>query len=428
VTGRSELAILGGPPVRDERPWPRWPRPAAGAAEILGEVLESGRWSIASPYNGRETYEQRFAARFADYVGLSRCVPTASGTASLMTALEACGVGAGDEVIVPAISWIASASTVLGVNAVPVFVDVDPDTLCLDPAATEAAITGNTRAILVVHLYSAVADLEALRAVADRHGVAMIEDCAQAHGARFLGRHVGGFGAAGTFSMHHTKLLTSGEGGAVVTDDDALARRVEHLRADGRCRAAVPPAVGAAELVETGELMGSNRCLSEFQSALLTVQLSDLDGWNAVRRRNALVLDKLLEDLGCTVQATSPGTTERVYFTYLVRLPDGPLVDAGASAVADALTAELRFAVRPIYPPLYANRLYDPASRRRFAVSRDYLERVAGPRQPLPVTEAAVGRSLTLHHAALLGGEEDVRDIAAAFEKVLAYGAELAVR
>ncbi|MDV9199086.1 DegT/DnrJ/EryC1/StrS aminotransferase family protein, partial [Streptomyces sp. Wh19] len=404
--------------------WPRWPRPAAGAGPALNEVLESGRWSIASPYDGRPTYEQRFAARFTRYVGVRRCVATASGTAALMAALEACGVGAGDEVIVPALSWIASASTVLGVNAVPVFVDVDPGTLCLDSAAVEAAITERTKAIVVVHLYAAVADLDALSGLAARHGVALIEDCAQAHGARFRGRHVGGFGSAGTFSMHHTKLLTSGEGGAVVTDDDALARRVEHLRADGRCSPPAPPPIGTAELVETGELMGSNRCLSEFQSALLTVQLGELDRWNAVRRRNAFLLDKLLGGLGYTPQSTAPGTTERVYFTYAVGLP-AQLTAAGAPVVAEAVTAELRYPVRPVYPPLYASRLYDPASRRRFSISAEHTARVSGPGQPLPVAEAAARRTLALHHAALLGDEEDVHDIAAAFEKVLRHAAEL---
>lgn len=427
MTGGPALAIAGGPAVRGARPWPRWPRAAAGAASALSEVLESGRWSIASLYDGRPTHEQRFAARFTEYVGVRRCVATASGTAALMTALEACGVGAGDEVIVPALSWIASASTVLGVNAVPVFVDVDPGTLCLDPAAVEAAITERTRAIVAVHLYAAVADLDALGGLAARHGVPLIEDCAQAHGARFRGRHVGGFGSAGTFSMHHTKLLTSGEGGAVVTDDDALARRVEHLRADGRCGPPAAPAVGMPELVETGELMGSNRCLSEFQSALLTVQLGELDRWNAVRRGNALLLDKLLGGLGCTPQSTTPGTTERVYFGYAFGLP-ARLAAAGAEIVGEAVTAELRYNVRPIYPPMYASPLYDPSSRRRFAIGAQHAARVSGAGRPLPVAEAAARRTLALHHAALLGDEEDVHDIAAAFEKVLRHAAELTAR
>lgn len=425
MTVASALAIDGGSPVRGDRPWPPWPRAAVGAGAALNDVLESGRWAITSPYTGQDTYGQRFAVQFSQYVGARSCVLTASGTAALMAALEACGVGARDEVIVPALSWIATASTVLGVNAIPVFVDVDAETLCIDPHAVEAAITHRTRAIVAVHLYSAVADVQGLSNVAQRHGVPLIEDCAQAHGAQFAGRHVGGFGIAGTFSMHHTKLLTSGEGGAVVTNDAALARRVEHLRADGRCRPSTPPAVGAAELVETGELMGSNRCLSEFQSALLTVQLGELDQWNAVRRRNALTLDDLLGDIGFVPQATTSGTTERVYFNYSVRMPPGPLMTAGTSAVASALTAELGCAVRPIYAPMYASRLYDPATRRRFAISDEHLARLLRPQQPQIVAEAAVKQSLTLHHAALLGDEEDTRDIANAFKKILDHGAKL---
>ncbi|HEY0806889.1 MAG TPA: DegT/DnrJ/EryC1/StrS family aminotransferase, partial [Pseudonocardiaceae bacterium] len=363
----TKLAINGGERVRDNRPWAAWPQPAPGAADALTAVLYSGRWAITSPYNGSTTNERTFTTQFADYLGAKYCVATANGTGALMVALEACGVGAGDEVIVPAISWIASASTILGVNAVPVFVDVDPDTLCLDPAAVAAAITPATKAIVVVHLYSAVAALDALTAVAQRHGIALIEDSAQAHGATFHGRKVGTFGAVGTFSMHHTKVLTSGEGGAVVTDDPILARRAEHLRADGRCRPDRPPALGQAELVETGELMGSNRCLSEFQAALLRTQLPLLDMQNEVRARNAAMLDALLRDEGCRPQRTTPGTTDRTYFGYAVALPDGELDGISAGSFAAAVAAELGLPVRGIYPALHQNKLYAPTSRRRFA-------------------------------------------------------------
>jgi L-glutamine:scyllo-inosose aminotransferase/L-glutamine:2-deoxy-scyllo-inosose/3-amino-2,3-dideoxy-scyllo-inosose aminotransferase len=343
-----------------------------------------------------------------------------------MTALEACGVGGGDEVIVPALSWVASASTVLGVNAVPVPVDVDPRTLCLDPAAVEAALTPATRAIVVVHLYSALADLTALRGIAERHGLPLIEDAAQAHGATYQNHRAGTFGTVGTFSMHHTKVLTSGEGGAAVTGDAALARRIEHLRADGRCLPARPPAAGLPELVETGELMGSNRCLSEFQSALLIAQLRELDEQNALRRANAALLDGLLGEAGCTPQVTSPGTTARTYFGYTVRLPAEVLRAAPAAAVADAVTAELGFAVRPIYPTLFTNRLYDPASRRRFHLGADHLRKVTAARHELPVATEAAGSFLTFHHAALLGDEADMHDIAEAFRRVLAHPARLA--
>ncbi|WP_329269251.1 DegT/DnrJ/EryC1/StrS family aminotransferase [Streptomyces sp. NBC_01451] len=422
----DRLAVHGGTPVRGTRPWPRWPRPARGAIAALEEVLDSGRWSIASPYDGRPTREQLFAADFAGYLGSRHCVPTASGTAALTTALEACGVGAGDEVIVPALSWAASASTILGVNAVPVFADVAPDTLCLDPAAAEAAITPATRAIVVVHLYSALADLDALRAVADRHGLALIEDSAQAHGATYRGRKAGTFGDVGTFSMHHTKVLSSGEGGAAVTDDARLARRMEHLRADGRCRTARPPAVGMPELVETGELMGSNRCLSEFQSALLSAQLKELDAQNDVRRTNAALLDALLTDQGLCPQVSSAGTTRRTYFGYAVRLPEDDFRHIPSAAVGEALTAELGLAVRPVYRPLYASPLYDPASRRRFDLGRDHLKRVDPGRYDLPASNRAARTFLTFHHAALLGDTSDVLAIAEAFRRVLAGREQLA--
>ncbi len=422
----TALAVHGGTPVRAGRPWPKWPRPAPGAGAALIEVLHSGRWSIASPYGGEPTYEQRFARDFAAYLQAAHCVPTASGTAALMTALEACGVGAGDEVIVPALSWVASASTILGVNAVPVFADVDPHTLCLDPAAAEAAITPATRAIVVVHLYSAVADLSGLKAVADRHGLPLIEDSAQAHGATYLGRKVGTFGTVGTFSMHHTKVLSSGEGGAAVTDDAALARRIEHLRADGRCRAERAPAVGMPELVETGELMGSNRCLSEFQSALLIAQLTELDAENAVRRSRAALLDRLLGELGFAPQRTSDGTTDRTYFGYAVELPQEEFQHTPVESVAKALTAELGLAIRPVYRPLFANALYDPASRSRFDLGPGHLKRVDPGRYDLPVAAHAARRFVTFHHAALLGTEQDIHDIAESFCRVLRHSPRLA--
>ncbi|CAM5256493.1 L-glutamine:2-deoxy-scyllo-inosose aminotransferase [Streptomyces alboniger] len=353
-------------------------------------------------------------------------MPAASGTASLMLALEACGVGAGDEVIVPGLSWVASGSTILGVNAVPVFCDVDPRTLCLDPEAVETLITERTRAIVVVHLYSAVADMDALNRIAARHALPLIEDCAQAHGASHRGVKVGALATAGTFSMQHSKVLTSGEGGAVITRDADFARRVEHLRTDGRCLTPTPPAAGAMELVETGELMGSNRCLSEFQAAILSEQLTTLDEQNERRRANAGLLDRHLRELGVHPQSTSEGTTARTYYTYAARLPDGELENTAIGDVADALTVELGFSVQPSYAPIPANRLYTPHTRRRYSLGLAHEERIDPKRFALPVCEEAARRTLTLHHAALLGDADDMSDIAEAFAKVLRYGAELA--
>lgn len=415
------LAVHGGEPLR-VREWPVWPQPAPGALDALTEVLGSGRWSLSGPYRGVLSAERRFARRWADYHDVQHCVPTASGTASLMVALEACGVGAGDEVIIPGLTWVANATTVVGVNAVPVPVDVDPDTLCIDPVAVERAITPRTAAIVIVHLYSAVADLDALVDVANRHGIPLIEDCAQAHGATYRGRRVGTFGAMGTYSMQHSKLLTSGEGGAVVTSSAELARRSEHLRADGRAYAGEAPLPGAMELTQTGELMGSNRCLSEFQAALLLAQLDVLDEQNARRAANAKLLDAALAQVGLRPQRTAEGTTQRTYYEWAAWLDDPQLAAVGGPAVAAAVSAELGTgAVTASYPAFTTNPLYRPETRRRFD-GHGGLD-LSGCQ--LPVSEEAARRVVTLHHSMLLGDERDMQDIAEAFEKVRACSEQL---
>ncbi|MEU9717422.1 DegT/DnrJ/EryC1/StrS family aminotransferase [Streptomyces sp. NPDC047976] len=414
----NALAIAGGPRLTD-REWPRWPQPGERALKSLEDVLTSGRWTISCAYQGRQSYERQFAESFADYCRSALCVPVATGTAALAIALEACGVGAGDEVIVPGLTWVASASAVLGINAVPVLVDVDPRTYCLDPAAVEAAITERTRAITVVHAYSAVADLDSLLDIAQRHGLPLIEDCAHAHGARYGDWPVGAFGTAGVFSMQGSKLLTCGEGGALVTDDADVANRAEHLRADGRVLRPGPVGVGEMELEETGRMMGSNACLSEFHAAVLLDQLALLDGQNARRVRAAEHLGGRLDEMGLTVQETSRGTTDRVYYRFMVRLPDEVLAVAPVDRIARALTAELGFAVMQTHRPLNDNPLHRPASRRRFATDTRHLERVDPARFDLPVATRLYESVVSFGHEVLLAPLDAVDDIARAFRKVL---------
>lgn len=420
----STLAVQGGRPVR-QKPWPTWPQPAPGALGALEQVLHSGRWAISGHYTGDRSFERRFADAFAAYNGVRFCVPTASGTASLMVALEACGIGAGDEVIIPGLTWVANASTVAGVNAAPVLADVDRKSFCMDPAAAEALIGPRTAAVVVVHLYAAVADLGALMAVADRHGLALIEDCAQSPGAMYRDRRVGTFGQLGTFSMQQTKPLTSGEGGAVITDSPELARAAEHLRADGRSYAESPPRAGHMELVETAEVMGSNRCLSEFQAAVLFAQLPVLEEQHAHRRRNLHVLDGLLREVGFTPQETSPETTARTVYEYAMEIPED-LSRVSLDIVAEALSAELGLVVEPGYPSLNSTKLYDPASRRRFSALSGLADRFSLDRFSLPVSEAVARRLLTIHHSALLGDAGDMHDIAAACAKIYEHRDALA--
>ncbi|RME69440.1 MAG: aminotransferase class I/II-fold pyridoxal phosphate-dependent enzyme, partial [Verrucomicrobia bacterium] len=189
----------------------------------VNAVLETGvfmRYGFDGARGGRwpaRELEQQLAAR----LGVKRAHVCASGTAAVITALAVCGVGAGDEVIVPPFTFVADPEAVLLLGAAPVFVDID-ETLCLDPAAVEAAITPKTRAVLCVHMCGSMAKIDALKAVCDRHGVALIEDAAQAFGATFKGRALGSFGRVGCFSFDYVKTITCGEGGALVTDDEAL--------------------------------------------------------------------------------------------------------------------------------------------------------------------------------------------------------------
>jgi len=418
------LAIHGGHPVR-EGAWPVWPIPAPGALDALNQVLHSGRWSISGPYRGQASFDQRFAEAFAEYHDVPYCVPAASGTASLMMALEACDVGAGDEVITPALSWVASASTILGVNAVPVFADIDPHTFCIDPDSVARLISPATKAIVVVHLYSGVADMDRLTRIAERASIKLIEDCAQSHGAEYKSRKVGSFGHVGAFSMHHTKVLTSGEGGATITGDAELARRLQCLRADGRRYSTGAPRSGYGELIETAEPMGSNRALSEFQSALLIQQLAQLDGQNETRRCNAALLDRYMAEIGLQTQQSAPGTTLRTYSGYTVTFPEERLEGVDIAALGDALSAELGMPVRPIYPPIYASHLYKPRSRRRFALAGNYPARIDAEQFALPAANDIARRSVAFHHAALLGSASDMADIATAFERVIKRVADL---
>jgi L-glutamine:scyllo-inosose aminotransferase/L-glutamine:2-deoxy-scyllo-inosose/3-amino-2,3-dideoxy-scyllo-inosose aminotransferase len=286
----------------------------------------------------------------------------------------------------------------------------------MDPESVRACIGPRTKAITVVHLYSAVADLDSLAALAREHGIALIEDCAQVHGARHRDRAVGTIGAAGTFSMQGTKVLTSGEGGAVITNDTELARRAEHLRADGRSYGPDTPPIGTMELIETAEIMGHNYSLSEFQSAVLLAQLELLPQHNEIRARNAALLDGLLTERGLTPQRTSAGTTSRTYYQYAMLLPHEMVDEVDMVSIAGALRAELGLSVAGGYSPLNANRLYHPSTRRRFNGLVDIDLSIDG--QSLPVTESVARRLLTFHHSALLGDESDMHDIATAVAKV----------
>lgn len=262
---------------------------------------------------GQET--EAFEDEFASYCGVRHCVTVGSGLDALILILRAYEIGPGDEVIVPAHTCLATWLAVTAVGARPVPVEPDPVTCNIDPARMPAAITPRTRAVIAVHLYGLPAEMEAISGVAAAHGITVIEDAAQAHGARHRGKRVGGLSAAAAFSFYPTKnLAASGDGGAVLTDDDRVADRVRLLRNYGsRDRAHF-------------EIKGINSRLDELQAAFLRVRLAHLDAWNA---RRAEVADRYLTGLAGLpglVLPPRPDWSEPVWHVFAIRHPRRTLI------------------------------------------------------------------------------------------------------
>lgn len=268
--------------------------------EAIARVLDSTSFIL-----GREV--EAFEAAFADYTGARFCVGLNSGTAAVQLAVTACGIGAGDEVIVPANTFFATAEGVSTAGATPVFVDSDAVSYNLDVSRIEAAITSRTRAIMPVHLYGQSSDLDPIFEIAERHNLIVIEDAAQAHGSLYKGRKVGALGRAGCFSFYPGKNLGAyGEGGAVVTNDVKVARQVRLLRDHG------------SEVKYRHEIIGYNFRLEGMQGAVLNVKLNYLDKWNELRRRHAARYTELLQDSGLELPQEMP-YAQHVYHLYVVQ-------------------------------------------------------------------------------------------------------------
>lgn len=267
-----KLAIHGGVPIRT-RPFSSWPELHDGDKSAVLATLESRAWSAVDLVGSQCA---RFEREFATFHGIEDAVTVSSGTAALMIALKVVGVGHGDEVIVPALSYAATATAASQLGAVPVFVDIDAETHNIQASLVEAALSPRTRAVVVVHLHGYPLALPSLVDLANRYGLPLIEDCAQAHGATYGGERVGTFGVISAFSFASTKNLSSGEGGAVLTNDRLLANEARALRDHGR-----PP--GCRHDHPT---LGWNFRMTEIQAALLRAQLPRLDE-RLVRKRAA---------------------------------------------------------------------------------------------------------------------------------------------
>jgi dTDP-4-amino-4,6-dideoxygalactose transaminase len=317
------------------------------------EVLESG---ILAQGPRVKAFEEAFAAM----CGVKHAIATASGTTALHVALLANGIGSGDEVITSAFTFIASANSILYVGAKPVFVDIDPRTFNLEPNDIEKAITKNTKAILPVHLYGLSCAMEEIMKIADKHGLVVIEDACQSHGAEYHGRKVGSFGT-GTFSLYPTKNITSGEGGMITTDDAQIAERSRVIRQHGMRKRYYH------------DELGFNFRMTDIHAAIGLAQLKKLDQFNERRRKNAAYLSEHLKGV---INPIVPENQTHVYHQYTIRVAGGRRDELRDHLQANGVGSEVYYPV-PIH-------------------QQTFYQKDLGYRDRLPKTEQAAQEVLSL--------------------------------
>ncbi len=399
----STLALSGGLPAKT-KPFPAWPHYDEREREALLEVLDSRVW-WRTPGTQTLKFEQEFAAFHHAKHGIA----VTNGTHALEVVLAALGIGQGDEVIVPDYTFVATASCVLFTGALPVLVDVDPNTYCIDPDLAEAAITPRTKAIIAVHMGGHPADLDRLKEIADKHGLKLVEDCAHAHATEWRGRRIGTFGITGTFSFQQSKLMTAGEGGMIVTSDDDFERQARSVHDCGRM---------PNEWFYSHFIYGSNYRLSEWQGAVLRVQLQRLDEQTQRRHRNARLLDSLLSQIeGITPQKLDPRCTRNGQYAYIFHYDRAAFAGVPTELFIKAMNAE-GIPNQAAYPPVHKLDVFQNGEYRK----RLNAEQAAGDhaflRQPFPHTDRGAWETYWVPQTALLGDEADMHEIVAAVRKI----------
>ena len=296
----------------------------------VNEVLETGvlmRYGFEGMRNNRWKAKQ-FEKEFATRMGVDHCQLVSSGTAALTVALASAGIGAGDEVIMPTFTFVATFESILAIGAVPILVDID-DTLTLDPKAVEAAITPKTKCIMPVHMCGSMADLDALRSICDSHNLILLEDACQAIGGTYKGKSLGSYGDLGCFSFDYVKTITCGEGGAVVTNNPAFAQNADQYQDHGHDH------IGSDRGAENHPFMGYNFRISELNAAVGVAQLDKLDGILRIQREHYTIIREVLETIeGVTFRRVPEGGVENFSFLSFF-LPTEELTKKAHSALSD---------------------------------------------------------------------------------------------
>jgi dTDP-4-amino-4,6-dideoxygalactose transaminase len=404
----SKLALFGGSPVRTE-PFPHWPVFDKAEESALLEVVRSGQWwrysmgeavDPASAPAGVRSKVGEFQELFAKSQGALYGIACATGTAAIEIVLKAMGIGPGDEVIVPPYTFIATATAPMLIGAKPVFCDIVPTTLNLDPSRLEEAITPRTKAVMPVHFAGLAADMAPILEICGRRGIPVVEDACHGHGGTWMGRGLGTIGLAGMFSFQASKNMTAGEGGLITTDDAALAELCESYIWVGR---------KAGRPWYEHHYLGWNYRLTEFQGAILVEQLRRLAEQTERRERNALYLNERLKAIPGIYPLEVPEyATRHSCHIYVFRF-DETQFGISRCDFLQALSAEGIPATSGYAHPLYRNPVFGDPS-----LGFDYQRFIA----LCPNSERACKEMVWLEHRLLLGGRSDMDDIVEAIRKI----------
>ena len=407
----SGLALLGGKKAKN-KPFPVWPYYDNKEEQALKEVLDSRIW-WRTP--GTKTLE--FERAFAKFHGAKHGIAVTNGTAALEVTMAGLGITAGDEVIVPDFTFVATASAVLSANALPVLVDVNPETYCIDPDQVEEAITPRTKAVVAVHMGGNPADLDRLKQICRRHRLALVEDSAHAHGTEWRGQRVGTFGVAGTFSFQASKLMTAGEGGVVISNNDKFEVQARSVHDCGRM---------PGKWFYSHFIYGSNYRLSEWQGAVLNVQLSRLDEQTRRRHENSRLLDRLLQEIpGITPQKLDERCTRNGHYAYIFHFNKKHFAGISTERFIEAMIGE-GIPNQASYPPLHQLEMFRNGKYRQRLSGPQAKQKHAFLKRKFPASIKAAWETVWIPQPALLGDEEDMHEITAALRKIQQHAKDLA--
>lgn len=394
----NQLAKSGGTPYK-QKPFPNWPVYDEREINNLTDVVKSQNWWRV---NGTKVDE--FEEKFAKFQGCSYCLGVTNGTNALELALSVLGIGAGDEVIVPGMTFISTSLAVINCNATPVLVDIDDNTLCMTPEAFEAAITPKTKAVIPVHMAGHGCQMDRICEIASNHEVSVIEDAAHGHGGEWKNKRLGSYGSLGIFSFQNGKLMTCGEGGALVTNSKELYEKARVIQDVGR---------PIGDKIYQHVIRGANYRMSEFQAAILLAQMERVNTYNELREKNSFLLDQLLSEVkGLKPQHRDEYANIFTHYMYMLYYDKEYFGGLSREEFVENLNAE-GIPCCVCFPVLSDTKFFKESDFNGMSVTYDKEHEA-----DLTNSFKAANNMIWLHHRTLEGDEDDLRDIVGAVKKI----------